>query len=133
MNKLFYPKLAANNIRKNAKTYVPYIITSIITVAVFYIMRSLSQNEGIKEMKGAGDVQYVMNLGCIVVAIFALIFLFYTNSFLMKRRKREFGLFNILGMEKRHISCVIGFETLYIVLLSLVGGMIFGVALDKLM
>lgn len=133
MNKLFYPKLAANNIRKNAKTYVPYIITSIITVAVFYIMRSLSQNEGIKEMKGAGDVQYVMNLGCIVVAIFALIFLFYTNSFLMKRRKREFGLFNMLGMEKRHISCVIGFETLYIVLLSLVGGMIFGVALDKLM
>lgn len=133
MSKLFYPKLAADNIRKNAKTYVPYIITSIITVAIFYIMRSLSQNEGIKEMRGAGYVQEMMNLGCIVVAIFALIFLFYTNSFLMKRRKREFGLFNILGMEKRHISCVIGFETLYIVLLSLVGGMVFGIALDKLM
>lgn len=61
-------------------------------------MRSLSQNEGIKEMKGAGDVQYVMNLGCIVVAIFALIFCLY-KQLLMKRRKREFGLFNILGME----------------------------------
>lgn len=133
MNKLFYPKLAASNIKKNGKTYVPYILTCIITVAMFYIMKSLSLNEGIDNMAGASTLRYTMELGCWIVGIFALIFLFYTNSFLMKRRKREFGLFNILGMEKRHISKVIAFESLYIALISLAAGFVAGIALDKLM
>lgn len=134
MNKLFYPKLAANNIKKNSKTYVPYIITCIITVAMFYIMKSLSMNESIDTLKkGANTIRYTMEMGSWVAAIFAVVFLFYTNSFLMKRRKREFGLFNILGMEKRHISKVIAFESLYIALASLVIGIGLGIVFDKLM
>lgn len=133
MNKLFYPKLAAGNIKKNGKTYVPYVLTCIFTVAMYYIMKSLSLNEGLKNIRGTDTVTYIMELGCYVVALFALIFLFYTNSFLMKRRKREFGLYNILGMEKRHISKVIAFESLYITILSFAGGFIAGIALDRLM
>lgn len=133
MSKLFYPKLAADNIRKNARTYVPYLITCIITVAMFYIIKSLSLNEGIQELAGAGFIQYMLYLGSWVVGLFAGIFLFYTNSFLMKRRKKEFGLFNILGMEKKHLSRVIGFETLYLAAISLVCGLVLGVLLDKAM
>ena len=133
MSKLFYPKLAADNIRKNAKTYVPYLITCIITVAMFYIIKSLSMNPGIQELAGAGFIQYMLYLGSWVVGIFAGIFLFYTNSFLMKRRKKEFGLFNILGMEKKHLSRVVGFETLYLAAISLVCGLVLGVLLDKAM
>ena len=88
MNKLFYPKLAADNIRKNRKTYVPYILTCALTVAMFYIIKSLSLNEGINRMVGADTIRYSLSLGSGVVAFFAMIFLFYTNSFLVKRRKR---------------------------------------------
>ena len=133
MNKLFYPKLAADNIRKNRKTYVPYILTCALTVAMFYIIKSLSLNEGINRMVGADTIRYSLSLGSGVVAFFAMIFLFYTNSFLVKRRKREFGLFNILGMEKKHLSRVVGLETLYIALISLVCGIGLGIMLDKAM
>ena len=91
MNRLFYPKLAATNIKKNAKTYVPYILTCIFTVAMFYMIRSLALNEGIAQMRGAAVVESMMDMGSWIVAIFAVIFLFYTNSFLIKRRKKEFG------------------------------------------
>ncbi len=133
MNKLLYPKLAASNISKNRRTYFPYIITCIITVAVFYIVRSLSLNPGLRNIRGDRYVSEMMGLACWIVGIFALVFLFYTNSFLMKRRRREFGLFNILGMEKRHISKVVAFESLYIFLLSASVGTALGIALDKLM
>ena len=134
MNKLFYPKLAASNIKKNGKAYFPYIITAIITVAVFYIMRSLSLNPGIKDLtRGSEFIGEMMGFGCWIVGFFALIFLFYTNGFLMKRRRREFGLFNILGMEKRHISKVVALESIYILLISLLFGLGLGIALDKLM
>ena len=133
MNKLFYPKLAADNIRKNRKTYVPYILTCALTAAMFYIIKSLSLNEGINQMVGADTIRYSLSLGSGVVAFFAAIFLFYTNSFLVKRRKREFGLFNILGMEKKHLSRVVGLETLYIALISLVCGIGLGIMLDKAM
>lgn len=133
MNKLFYPKLAATNIKKNGKTYIPYILTCTLTAAMFYIIRSLSLNEGLERMSGADTLTYTMGLGSWVVGIFAVIFLFYTNSFLMKRRKKEFGLFNILGMEKKHLSRVIGLETVYIAGISLAAGLVLGVLLDKLL
>ncbi|MDE6148628.1 MAG: ABC transporter permease [Ruminococcus sp.] len=133
MNRMLYPKLAASNIKKNAKTYVPYIITCILTVAMYYIMESLSGNEGLNNILGADTVSYTLELGSRIVAIFAFIFLFYTNSFLTKNRKKEFGLFNILGMEKKHISKVIGFESIYVVLISLSAGFLVGILLDKLM
>lgn len=133
MNKLFYPKLAATNIKKNGRTYIPYILTCTITAAMFYIIRSLSLNAGLERMAGSDTLTYTMGLGSWVVGIFAVIFLFYTNSFLMKRRKKEFGLFNILGMEKKHLSRVIALETVYIAVVSLAAGLLLGILLDKLM
>lgn len=129
-----YPKLAAENIRKNAKTYIPYIITCIITIAMFYIICSLANNDGLSHMKsGSVIMPEILRLGTVVVGIFAVIFLFYTNSFLMKKRKKEFGLYNILGMEKRHIAKVVAFETLYVSILGIVLGFAVGIALDKAM
>ncbi len=133
MNKGFFPKLAASNIRKNGKTYLPYILTCILTVAVFYIIKSLSLNPGLEKMIGAQTLMYTMSLGSWVTALFAFIFLFYTNSFLVKRRKKEFGVFNILGMEKRHLARTMAWESLYVALIGLGGGLLVGIALDKVM
>ncbi len=133
MNKLFYPKLALTNIKKNSKTYIPFLVTCIITIAMFYDICSLSINKGLDFMPGAGEMRMMLNLGTYVVGFFAIIFLFYTYSFLMKRRKKEFGLFNILGMEKRHISLIIAYETLITAFISLFLGFLIGISLDKLL
>lgn len=131
---MLYIKLAADNIKKNGRTYVPYMLTCIITVAMFYIIHSLSLNEGLLKLEhGYSLVPQFMGLGTIVTAIFAAIFLFYTNRFLIKRRKREFGLYNVLGMDKNHISKVAALETLYVALIGLLFGLCAGIALDKLM
>lgn len=133
MNKLFYPKLAAQNIKKNSKIYVPYIITSAISAAMFYIILSMVN---VKWIEHSAMVS-LMGMGSVVVAIFFAIFLFYTNSFLVKRRKKEFGLYNILGMEKKHIGKVLFFESLYVFLISVAAGvpsgMLFGNLIFKLM
>ncbi len=133
MSKGFFPRLAAGNIRKNSKTYIPYILTCVITIAVFYIVKSLSLNPGLEKMVGAQILMYTMSLGSWVTALFALLFLFYTNSFLIKRRKKEFGVFNILGMEKRHLAKTMAWESIYVALAGLTGGLILGIALDKVM
>ncbi|MCH5259844.1 MAG: ABC transporter permease [Lachnospiraceae bacterium] len=129
----FYLRLALNNIRKNRGTYFPYILTCAVTVMMFYMVKSLSLNPGIRQLTGADTIAYTMALGARIIGLFALIFLFYTNSFLMKRRKKEFGLFNILGMEKRHLARVLFLETFITVLISLCIGIVFGIALDKFM
>lgn len=133
MNKFFYPKLAISNIKKNSKTYFPFILTAIITVAMFYNICSLANNEGLDLMIGGGEMRMMLGFGVYVVGFFAIIFLFYTNSFLMKRRKKEFGLFNILGMEKRHVALIIVYETIITALCSLIFGFILGISLDKLL
>lgn len=130
MRNSFYFRLALTNIKKHARSYVPYIITCVITIAMFYIIKSLAFNldKNLSSISAATS----MDLGSIVVAIFAIIFLFYTNSFLLKKRKKEFGLYNILGMEKKHMSALIATESLIISVISLVLGLIIGIALDKL-
>lgn len=133
MNKWFYPKLAMNNIKKNGQTYIPYLITCIITISMYYIMQSLSLNDGLDTMRGGYVMVEILKFGCWVIGIFSVIFLFYTNSFLMKRRKKEIGLLNILGMEKRHILKVIGLETFYIAVISLVVGLLLGILFEKVM
>ncbi|MBD5539936.1 MAG: FtsX-like permease family protein [Lachnospiraceae bacterium] len=133
MTNFFYARLAASNIKKNRQIYFPYIITCIITIAFYYIMKSLSLNDGLDSLYGGGTIRITLGLGCNVVMIFAVIFLFYTNSFLMKRREKEFGLFHILGMEKKHLMRVTGMETLYIAILGLGFGFLFGIVLDKVM
>lgn len=133
MNNKLYLRLAAGNIRKNAKSYVPFIITSVITAAMFFIINSLANNSDLSNVKGSTSVIEATSLGTYVIAIFAAIFLFYTNSFLMKRRKKEIGLWNILGMEKKHIAKVILLETVYVYGITMAGGMLFGLLLNKLM
>lgn len=133
MNKLFYAKLASGNLKKHKSLYLPYIITAIGMSAVYYIMQAITRDKGILEIRGgATDLQMILTLGTIVIAIFSTIFLFYTNSFLMKRRKKEFGLFNILGMEKRHIGKMMFWETSIVGIVCILGGLGGGVILNKL-
>lgn len=133
MNNRFFIKLSANNIRKNGKSYIPYILISIFTVAMFYIIKSLSLNPGLDKMLGADTLNYIMRIGSVIAALFAFVFLFYANSFLIKRRKKEFGIFHILGMEKLHLAKTLAWEMLFVSSASLFGGLILGVALDKVM
>ena len=98
-----YPKLAWHGISKNKKTYVPFLLTSIGLVMMFYIASYLTYNKSVKQMRGGDDMQMILSWGVPVVAFFVVIFLFYMNSFLMRRRKTEFGLYNILGMGKSNI------------------------------
>ncbi len=133
MNKHLYGRLARQNLRKNFRSYGPFLLASILTVAMFYILCSLSVNPGLEGTFGGGTLGVVLALGTCVVGLFAVVFLFYTNSFLVKQRKREFGLFNVLGMEKRHLAKVIGLETLYAALISILLGLGTGMALDKAM
>lgn len=132
MNKFFYGKLAFSNLKKNSGLYLPYILTAIGVGAMYYIMGAITRDEGIQKMPGSDDLQMVLNLGCGVISVFAVIFLFYTNSFLMKRRKKEFGLFNILGMEKRHIGKMMFWEMLMVAGVSIICGIAAGVLLNKL-
>ena len=133
MNNRFFSKLAASNIRKNGKAYIPYILSCVMTVALFYIVKSLSYNPGLKNMVGSSTMMTMMSMCSVIIALFAIVFLFYTNSFLMKRRKKEFGVFNILGMEKSHIAKTMAWENFYVTLISIVGGLVIGIALDKAM
>lgn len=132
MSRLFYGRLAISNLKKNARLYLPYVLAAIGISAMYYIMEAIARDEGISEMPGSGDLRIILALGCGVITIFAVIFLFYTNSFLIKRRKREFGLFNILGMEKRHIARMMFWEMFVIAGISIVGGLIVGIVLNKM-
>ena len=133
MNKFFYPKLAASGLNKNRRLYIPYLLTCMFTVAMFYIVKSLSLNPGLSDMVGDTTMTFTMDFGCVVIGLFALIFLFYTNSFLMKQRKKEFGLFHILGMEKHHLYHLLAWENLYATIVTLATGLLVGIALDKAM
>jgi putative ABC transport system permease protein len=133
MNKGIYARLAAGNIKKNAKIYVPYILASVFTVMMFYIMLFITTNDGIGKMPGKEALQLLMILGSIVIAIFAVAVLLYANSFLIKRRKKELGLYNILGMGKRHIGKVMAYENLYTALFSIAAGIGLGILFSKLM
>jgi putative ABC transport system permease protein len=133
MSKMFYQKLAVTNIKKNGKTYFPYILTCICTIAMFYIMHFISVNDGLNNMSGGRELKIILNLGTYVIGFFSVIFLFYTNSFLIKRRKKELGLYNILGMEKKHIAKVLTWETIFVALISMALGLFLGIAVSKLM
>ena len=133
MNKLFYPKLAAQNLHKNRQFYLPYILTVLGTAAAFYILAALANTKPISTQTRYYYLSIYMSIGLVVVGLFSVIFLFYTNSFLMKRRGKELGLYNVLGMGKRNIAAMLGFETLYVALIGIVGGIALGTLLQKLM
>ena len=127
-----YPRLAAGGIRRNGKLYVPYIMTCSLMTMMFYIVNFLSDNPFLDGMKGGSMMKQMMRIGIVIMAIFAAIFLFYTNSFLVKGRKREFGLYNVLGMGKRNIAAVMTWETLFVYLISMAAGMGAGILFSKL-
>lgn len=129
MNNFIYEKLAVTNLKNNRKTYVPYIFTGVLTVMMFYIIDALSRGKGITQDTLKICLQYATG----VIVVFAVIFLFYTNSFLIKRRKKEIGVYNILGMGKRHIARMMAVEMILTAGISILGGLVFGIIFGKLM
>lgn len=127
-----YAKLAGTNIRNNRQLYLPYILSGIMTVAMFYLMMFINNNPGIDKIPGARNLKMIMELGVGVIAIFSYIFIFYTNSFISKRRKKEIGIYNILGMEKRHIGRVLALETVFVAVITILGGLAAGIVFSKL-
>lgn len=132
MSSSIYRKLAVTNIKKNRRTYVPYIIASVITVMMFYIIYGLTMNKGIAGTPGEEIFRDLLSMGVTIVGIFSAIFLFYTNSFLMKQRKKELGIYNVLGLGKRHIAKMLTVEMFIIAFISLVGGLVGGICFGKL-
>ena len=127
-----YIKLAAVGVRKNGKSYIPYILTAAVMAAVFYIIAFLSNNPLLANMRGGEVMKSVLGVGVGVMAVFVAIFLFYTNSFLIKGRKKEFGLYNILGLKKSQIGHVLVWETLIVYAISTVFGLGLGILFSKL-
>ena len=131
MNKV-YRKLAFTNIKNNGSLYLPYIISGMVTVAMFYIMMFLNNSKGLEKIYGSSYLTSIMALGVGIIAVFSYIFIFYTNSFIIKRRKKEIGVYNILGMEKRHIAKVMGIETVTVAFIAIIGGIVTGMLFSKL-
>lgn len=127
-----YVRLAKTNIQNNRQLYLPYIISGIVTVMMFYLMMFINNNPGLKSIPGSVNLKTIMALGVGIITIFAYIFIFYTNSFIIKRRKKEIGVYNILGMEKRHIARVLGLETVFVAMLAIAGGILSGILFSKL-
>lgn len=127
-----YTKLAWTGIQKNRKLYLPYMLTCIGMVMMCYIVSFLKYSPVFGSLPGGDTVQAFLNMGFGVMCVFSLLFLFYTNSFLIRRRKTEFGLYNILGMGKKNLALVLGIETLLIALITLAAGLFCGILFSKL-
>ncbi len=132
MKASLYPRLALDGIRKNRRMYLPYILTCTGMVMMYYIILFLINTDTLSNVAGIETTRATLSLGAWVIAIFACIFLFYTNSFMIRRRKKEFGLYNILGMGKRNIAVILFWETLITYIISVLAGLLLGVALSKL-
>ena len=131
MRKTMFFKMAAGNLKKNCQVYLPFILTLTGMAAIFDIMGALAVSPALDFMLGGGFMREILLMGERIVGIFSLIFLFYTNSFLLKRRKKEFGLYHILGMEKRHVALILVLELFYTVLLGLGLGLLAGTVFYK--
>lgn len=127
----FYPKMALSGMKKNGKLYVPYLLTCIAMVTMYFLISFISYCPVLQYTKGGATVSATMGLGKFVIVIFAAIFLAYTNSFLVRRRNKEFGLYNVLGMDKRGIMRIVAWETLMVGIISIFTGLLLGIALSK--
>lgn len=128
-----YPRLAATNLKKNRRFYLPYLLACIVIVALFCIMLTLASDPYLGQMQHGGSVSQVLGFGVFIMALFSAIILFYTNSTFTKQRKREFAIYNILGMEKRHISYVLFWESLYTAAMALFFGLVAAGVFSKLL
>ena len=132
MNKGFYLKMAWGNIRKNRNIYLPYLLAASVMTALFYIQGSLCDMVDISGMKGKRMMSSLLGISTPITGIFSLVILFYVNSFVMKQRKKEFGLYNVLGMEKRHLVRLMSVEILLVAVFSLVFGISGGALFSQL-
>ncbi len=132
MKKSIFPLLALTSIKKNRKLYIPYIFSCIGAVMMMYIANFLSTSEAVTNIRGGNNLALMFSMGKIVIAAFSLLFLLYTNSFLSRRRNKEFGLYNILGMDKKSIGRIIFRESLIVSVLSIVSGIFLGIVFSKL-
>lgn len=130
MNSKIYGKLAVTNLKNNGKSYVPYILASAFSVMMYYIMDNLYRNRSLVE-KGS-PLAIMLSYADAVLLIFSVIFLFYINSFLIKRRKKELGIYNILGMGKGHLGKMLFLESVITTVTSIIGGILAGILLGKL-
>jgi putative ABC transport system permease protein len=128
----FFPRLALVNLLRNSRYYGPYLLSCGAMAAMYYILRFLTWNEVIQTVRGAAYLRAMMSIGCFVVALFSVVLLLYANSFVMKRRQKELGLYNILGLEKRHIAALCVWETLLCAAAVIPGGIAAGILLSKL-
>lgn len=128
----FHCRFAFTNLKKNSRLYIPQILTGGGLTAIFYIILTLTKDNMLGAVRGGRFLPTILRIGVIVVAVLSVILIFYTNSFLMKQRKREFGLYNVLGMERRHVGRIMFFEMLISAVTAIIGGMAAGIILYKL-
>lgn len=127
----FFSRLALVNLVRNGRFYGPYLLSCAVTAAMYYILLFLAYNHGLDSVRGAMYLKSMAGIGCVVAAGLSAVILLYANSFVMKRRRRELGLYNILGLEKRHIARMCLWETLYCAAVTLVGGIALGILFSK--
>ena len=125
-----YIRLAWAGIRKNGKLYLPYLLTCVGMVTMYYMMSELCDSDLLRYMKGGGASHIILGLGSWVIAVFSALFLYYTNSFLIRRRQREFGLYHVLGLGKRHLALLCAIETVMTAVIALAVGIGIGVGLS---
>ena len=132
MPKSLYRKLSITILKNNKQSYIPFVLTCTGMVALYYIILALKSSKELKKLSGMGTLNNILTVVLFVVGIFALIFIFYTNSFLMKRRKNEFALYNMLGTQKKHLLKILAWENFYTALCSMTLGIFIGTVFYKI-
>ena len=132
MGKSFFLRMALTNIKRDQKMYVPFAIASTIFVSIYFMVVTIMHSRGIADVPAGKNLQDMFGIGMVVMNVIAVIFMFYINSFLIKRRKKEFGLYGILGLEKRHVGRIIVWENFIISGASILTGILFGCIFGKL-
>ena len=127
-----YAKMAAQNVRSNYRFFVPRILTEAGMLACFYIVLTLFHDERMCEVPGGSYLPSFMAIGTVVIGLLSVILMLYSSSFLMKQRRREFGLYNVLGLEKRHVAKVLFHESACSSMIGIVLGILFGILFYKL-
>lgn len=132
MTKYFNVKFALKNLKNNKILVAPYIVATTTLITLFYILSSITTNEDISNLRGADALRKILSFGQVVTAIFILVFMFFTYSFILKKRTKEFGLYSVLGLKKKNIGKIILVETNFIAVITIVSGLLLGIIFDKL-
>ena len=138
MNHKLLTKFVFSGMQKNKKTLIPYLLAGTMTVMIYYILQSLAHcpyiyKDGVEAFYGAQIISILLEISGQIVAVFAAVFLFYTNQFMIRSRKKEMGLYGVLGMSKKNITYILAAESLIHALTSIITGIMMGTFLNKLM